>query len=356
MAYYSGVSTISGTPNLYVSGSNIGIGTATASQPLTVNGNIDTMGASGYLTEIANGSVATVLNSLAKLDTSGHATAALTSDTDGMIGIIVGNAGTSGKAQVAMDGQASCTFDGTTTAGDFVTISSTNAGYCHDTGGTTRSATAQTIGRVLTANSGSGTTATVALGLNALGATGSAIGIGTANYIPMWSNSTTLANSVMYQSGGNVGIGTTEPQEKLHVSGGNINIDPSYWLEWAHGDAGNTEINFGDGSTITRQGVDGHIKFTSQNNNFEFSGNVGIGTTTVGNPLVVNSSNANTDIDIQNAGTTGMQLYTLPNSYAVVNAATASTPLLFAINGAEKMRVNTNGNVGIGTTSPSLTH
>jgi len=36
-------------------------------------------------------------------------------------------------------------------------------------------------------------------------------GIGTANYMPLWSTSTALANSAIYQSGSNIGIGTTIP-------------------------------------------------------------------------------------------------------------------------------------------------
>lgn len=45
-------------------------------------------------------------------------------------------------------------------------------------------------------------------------------GSGTANYIPKFAAGTTLANSVIYESaGGNVGIGTYAPSQKLHVIG-----------------------------------------------------------------------------------------------------------------------------------------
>jgi len=44
-------------------------------------------------------------------------------------------------------------------------------------------------------------------------------GSGTANYVPLWSDPNTLTNSTIYQTGGDVGIGTTSPQTKLHVSG-----------------------------------------------------------------------------------------------------------------------------------------
>jgi hypothetical protein len=191
--YFNGSSITSGTA-LVFSGGDLGIGTATMSQTLTVNGNIDAMGANGYLTEIANnGSTATVLNKLAKL-ASGASTATVTttSDTDGVIGIVVGNAGTSGNAQIAVGGQASCIFDGTTVAGDFVTISSTVGGDCHDTGSTTRSNTSQTIGRVMTVNSGTGTAATVEVALNGAGG---GVPAGTTGQVQFNSGSSTFAAS-----------------------------------------------------------------------------------------------------------------------------------------------------------------
>ncbi len=56
-------------------------------------------------------------------------------------------------------------------------------------------------------------------GLLAPLASGSVAGTGTANYIPMWSSSTNLTNSAMYQSSGNVGIGSTSPATTLDVNG-----------------------------------------------------------------------------------------------------------------------------------------
>jgi len=156
----------------------LGLGTATPTQGLTVFGNVDVGGTNGYLTEITNaGTSGTTVNKLAKLNTSGAAIIAATADIDGMLGIVVGEtaggttAVTTGSAQIATSGQASCTFDGQTVPGDYVSISATVAGDCLD-GGTSRPLTNQTIGRVLTANSGVGTTATVALGLNGSGTGG----------------------------------------------------------------------------------------------------------------------------------------------------------------------------------------
>jgi hypothetical protein len=51
-------------------------------------------------------------------------------------------------------------------------------------------------------------------------------GTGVAGHIAVWTNSTTLANSQLVQSGGNVGIGTTAPSSKLDVAG-DINLSGS---------------------------------------------------------------------------------------------------------------------------------
>src|SRR6056297_437846 len=42
-------------------------------------------------------------------------------------------------------------------------------------------------------------------------------GSGTQNYVPKWTDTETLGNSVIYQDGNNVGIGTTSPEQALHI-------------------------------------------------------------------------------------------------------------------------------------------
>ena len=44
-------------------------------------------------------------------------------------------------------------------------------------------------------------------------------GTGTTNYIPKFTASGTIGNSIVYDNGTNVGIGTTSPSEKLEVNG-----------------------------------------------------------------------------------------------------------------------------------------
>ena len=44
-------------------------------------------------------------------------------------------------------------------------------------------------------------------------------GTGTKNFIPIWTGATTLGNSVIYETGGNVGVGTKTPKAKVDVAG-----------------------------------------------------------------------------------------------------------------------------------------
>ena len=177
--YFNGTSITSGNSFIF-NGTDVGIGTATATQVLTVNGNIDAMGSyNGYITEIPNSSTATVVNKLAKMFGANTVTVGTTGDTDGMLGVVVGNAGTTGSAQIAVHGQAGCVFDGTpSTVGDFVTISTTTAGDCHDSG-TTRSTTAQTIGLVLNTTAISGSVYPIVVNLNGAGSGGAGSSGGT---------------------------------------------------------------------------------------------------------------------------------------------------------------------------------
>jgi hypothetical protein len=59
-------------------------------------------------------------------------------------------------------------------------------------------------------------------------ATGSTIS-GTTNYIPVFTGASSLGNSALYQSGSNVGIGTTSPSTALQVNG-NISLSGSQFF------------------------------------------------------------------------------------------------------------------------------
>jgi hypothetical protein len=108
------------------------------------------------VSEFTNNSAGTTAGLLVIFVTSGSSSqvkTALTSTTQGVVGICVAGCSTSGTVQIAREGVASCAFDGSTTAGHYVQISTT-AGKCHDTGSINFPTNGnQVIGRVLSSQS-----------------------------------------------------------------------------------------------------------------------------------------------------------------------------------------------------------
>jgi hypothetical protein len=107
---------------------------------------------------VANASsTGTTTSTLTKL-TGAPSTAviAATTDTKGIVGIVTSGAGTTGNAVIQIAGTVNCVFDGTTTADDYVQISSTTSGDCHDSGPNYPTG-GQAIGRVLSTNGSAGT-------------------------------------------------------------------------------------------------------------------------------------------------------------------------------------------------------
>jgi len=111
---------------------------------------------------VANeGATGTTVNLLAKF-TGAPSTAIKAGTTDNkngnVVGVVVSGAGITGSAQITLVGTVACAFDATAvTAGDFVTVSSTVAGKCHDFGSTIPTDGSQVIGRALATGNASTT-------------------------------------------------------------------------------------------------------------------------------------------------------------------------------------------------------
>ncbi len=114
---------------------------------------------SGYQVELANDTTTgTAQRLLVKLTGSpSKVRTTATTDTAGALGICALGCSTSGAAVITLRGFETCTFDGATTAGDFVSISSSTAGNCHDSGSSRPTNATQIVGRVLSTNASGGT-------------------------------------------------------------------------------------------------------------------------------------------------------------------------------------------------------
>ena len=133
-------------------------------------------------------------------------------------------------------------------------------------------------------------------------------GSGTAWYIPMWNGTTSLNNSGIYQSAGNVGIGTTSSQGKLHL----------YQV------AGSSNLVLESDDTTPIAGDDlGQIDWYNPNS----------------------GGNVRARILGEADGTWSGGYYATRISFWTNNVGTTLS---------EKMRIDNSGNVGIGTTSPEF--
>jgi len=176
------------------------------------------------------------------------------SQASGVEGICLNNCGTSGTAQIAREGIATCTFDSTaTTANDYVQASS-SAGKCHDAGSSYPSNGTQVLGRVLSTQASGGGNYAIALyadgivppglplaaasggtGLNSSSSTGVAqVSSGT------WSVSTALANgtTATVQS---VGDSSSDVATDSFISQGNF-FGPSTLFSTTSTSAGNVGV------------------------------------------------------------------------------------------------------------------
>lgn len=99
-----------------------------------------------------DGVTGTTAKLIAKYTTSNTCIKATTADLASVEGIVV-TGGTTGNAQIAKSGYVTCTFSNTAVVGDYVGVSGTVAGNCLDLGANPV-ASAQVLGRAVTAGAG----------------------------------------------------------------------------------------------------------------------------------------------------------------------------------------------------------
>ena len=207
-------------------------------------------------------------------------------------------------------------------------------------------------------------------------------GTGTTNFVAKWLDTDTIGDSVIFDSGFNVGIGTNTPGKRLQVGNGALDDTirvvyndgeytdiHGYGLEMSRTASyirpvtdGTGNLNIGENlkswnSVI--QNADTHIfkKDTSEKMRITSAGNVGIGRTNPAVPLDVegkirsNDDNSADYLEIFCDGSVSGDSYIENTSNNIqIKSANATS---FSTSGSVAMFIDNNQNVGIGTTSPS---
>ncbi|HLF63359.1 MAG TPA: tail fiber domain-containing protein [Saprospiraceae bacterium] len=180
-----------------------------------------------------------------------------------------------------------------------------------------------------------------------------------AGNTPYWNGASWVVNnSNLYNNGGNIGIGTISPAAKLEVNG---------QVKITGGAPGNGKVLTSDASGLatwqtSTSGLSGSgttsyvSKFTAANTIgnsqlFDNGTNVGIGTNAPNEKLTILSA-PNSYGSLHTDGTISIGTW-VGNGGGYLGTKTAHPLRFFTDDGVAQMTLLTNGNVGIGTTTPA---
>jgi len=182
---------------------------------------------------------------------------------------------------------------------------------------------------------------------------------GTINRVSKFNTNGSIANSQIFDNGSSVGIGTDSPN---YSAAGRTTVDingsSQSMLALSTAGVGKGFLFHTGTDLLLSNEINGAIKFNtngSQKMVVESAGNVGIGTTSPVYKFHVND----TSDGIVGHFSGGVSNYTLisfkSNEASVYSTSLGSynSGLLFRTGATDRMYINSSGNVGIGTTSPS---
>jgi len=173
------------------------------------------------------------------------------------------------------------------------------------------------------------------------GGGGSLGGSGTTGYLPIWSAATTLANSIIFQNGGNVGIGATLPPANLLQVGD------------TPGFSGN-QLALGNGAQVMSFAVTPAGPIWYSNTGFSLKSTIGDANVGIGGPAAAHNLDVyggNAQIGLVNTSNSSNATFSKYTNRLEVSPADAFQVSVGGLNNPH-FWVGADGNVGIGTTSP----
>jgi hypothetical protein len=166
-------------------------------------------------------------------------------------------------------------------------------------------------------------------------------------YGPITFNTGNTANRMVIDSSGNVDIGSTGGSTKLSIAGG---VGTQNGTE-----AAPTHTFYSDSNTGMYRPAADHLGFStggSEAMRIDSSGNVGIGTASPSDILHIESSTVSTGLRLHNTNTGGGQFRLLATS-DTASIGGGNLAIYDQDSAAYRFVIDSSGNVGIGTSSPS---